>query len=269
MATPANGSTHGYPNPGPQYIPVEEIMNHLYFMTDKQWDDCRYTGDFDYVVIGSSICGLSFTQRIMKKQPEAKILIIDRGTYFHPEHFQNLPPEYSLTVGGQSETFHWKLTKATHDGEYIKYQHGMNNFFGGRSSFWSGWCPEPTRGEMTEWPDQVIEQVHRYFPKAKKLLNVIPADKISPKYDERKIFGKLQNDVYDQLKCAPKEIPEITRVDHAPLAVRANMYRSVMQLKTQCLHYYLQNCSTFGKQLFNILLKTITASLNLLYSSDR
>ena len=42
-------------------------------------NECRYKGDFDYVVIGSSFCGLSFTKRVLEKQPEAKILIIDRG----------------------------------------------------------------------------------------------------------------------------------------------------------------------------------------------
>ena len=231
MATCANGSKEGYPNPGPQFIPVEGIMNNLYFMTEKQWNDCRYTGDFDYIVIGSSFCGLSFTTRVLQRQPEAKILIIDRGVYFHPEHFQNLPPAYSRTVGGKSETFHWKITEETHNGEYIKYQHGMNNFFGGRSSFWSGWCPEPTADEMAEWPAEVIEKVHKYFPDAKSLLNVIPANEISPKNDESKIFGKLQHVVYNRLKNAPNEIPELTRVDNAPLAVRADMYRLVIVLE--------------------------------------
>ena len=223
MATHVNDSENGYPNPGPQRIPVEDIMNHIYFMTEKEWNECCYTGEFDYVVIGSSFCGLSFTKKVLEKQPEAKILIIDRGVYFHPEHFQNLPPAYSRTVGGKSETCHWKITEDTHNGEYIKYQHGMNNFFGGRSSFWSGWCPKPKKDEMAEWPVEVIRKVHKYFPKAMLLLNVIPADKISPKNAKGKIFGKLQDIVYKRL------INELTRVEHAPLAVRADMYRSVIK----------------------------------------
>jgi spermidine synthase len=48
----------------------------------------------------------------------------------------------------------------------------MNNFFGGRSSFWSGWCPEPAREEMVELPEEVINAVHEYFPAAKQLLKV-------------------------------------------------------------------------------------------------
>jgi hypothetical protein len=41
---------------------------------------------------------------MLKNNPKAKILIIERGAYFHPEHFQNLPPAYSITMGGRSET---------------------------------------------------------------------------------------------------------------------------------------------------------------------
>ncbi len=122
---------YGYPSPGPQRVPVDKIMTDLYFMSDREWNEDRTTGGFDYVVIGSSFCALGFTHQMLKNNPEAKILIIERGAYFHPEHFQNLPPAYSETVGGRSETFHWKLTKKTHEGEYIKWQHGINNFFGG------------------------------------------------------------------------------------------------------------------------------------------
>lgn len=217
---------YGYPTPGPQHVPVDKIMTDLYFMTDWEWNEARTTGDFDYVVIGSSFCALGFTHQMLKNNPKAKILIIERGAYFHPEHFQNLPPAYSMTVGGRSETFHWNITKKTHEGEYIKWQHGMNNFFGGRSSFWSAWCPKPTREEMAEWPDEVISAVHEYFPRAEELLNVIPSNMISSNEGKRNvIFGELQQKIYDLVKCAPSEIEAITRVDFAPLAVKADMYR--------------------------------------------
>ena len=222
----ANKPMNGWPTPGPQKISVDDIMSHLYFLTDKEWDSVRCGGDFDYVVIGSSFCALGFTHQALKKNPNAKILIIDRGTYFHPEHFQNLPPAYSKTVGGESETFHWKITDDTHNGKYIHYQHGMNNFFGGRSSFWSAWCPEPTNEEMAGWPPAVMKKVKKYFPDAKKLLNVVPANEISSHEPGDKIFGKLQDEVHDALTPAPSDIEAITRVIHAPLAVKADQYRS-------------------------------------------
>ncbi len=224
-------SQFGYPDPGPQEIPVDDIMNDIYFLTPEKWERDRVSGNFDYVVIGSSFCALGFAFQMLKNNPNAKIILIDRGAYFHPEHFQNLPPPYSKTVGGKSETYPWKLTDDTHNGEYIHYQHGMNNFFGGRSSFWSAWCPEPTDEEMKDWPAEVIGKVRKWFPAAKELLNVIPADKISggtdddPKKDEDQIFGALQNTVYGALKDAPTKINAITRVLNAPLAVKADNYR--------------------------------------------
>ena len=103
-----------------------------------------------------------------------------------------------------SETFHWKITEDTHNGEYIKFQHGMHNFFGGHSIFWSRWCPEPTEDEMEEWPDEVIKKVCNYFPEAKSLhAECDSCNEISSENDA--IFGKLQ-DIYAKLQSAPSEI---------------------------------------------------------------
>jgi choline dehydrogenase-like flavoprotein len=223
----AEGSKNGWPTPGPQAVSVQDVMTNLYFMTDSEWEKARTRGDFDYVVIGSSFCALGFTKRVLENNPTAKILIIDRGTYFHPEHFQNLPPAYSKTVGGESETFHWKITEDTHNGEYIHYQHGMNNFFGGRSSFWSAWCPKPTYEEMAGWPQDTKDKVHEYFPLAEQLLHVTPANEIHSKErpGDDQIFGRLQVAVYELLEPAATKMDEIYRVEHAPLAVNADQYR--------------------------------------------
>lgn len=217
---------YGYPSPGTQFVTADQIMNGLFFMSDQQWDVERRQTDYDYVIIGSSFCALAFIEQALKNNPKAKIMIIERGAYYHPEHFQNLPPAFVTTVGGTSETFPWKITKETHEGQYIKWQHGMNNFFGGRSSFWSGWCPEPTDDEMSEWPEKTKKVVHDYFPAAKELLNVIPADEICDRgTGHDPIFGALQDDVQDALKGLPSKISAVTRFMPAPLAVGAQMYR--------------------------------------------
>ena len=219
-------SERGYPTPGLQEIPVHEIMNDFYFLTDDQWERDRTSGEFDYVVVGSSFCALGFTHQMLKKNPKAKILIVERGTYFHPQHFQNLPPAYAKTIRGKSETFHWSITKATHDGEF-SHQLGMSDFFGGRSFLWSSYCPEPTDDEMAGWPKEVIKKVHEYFPAAKKLLNVVPANKIfaGEKDPGKRIFGDLQDTLYESVVAAPEELDAITRVLHAPLAVKSDHYR--------------------------------------------
>lgn len=217
---------YGYPTPGPQQVTVDKIMDDLFFLSDEEWDVERRRADYDYVIIGSSFCALAFVDRVMKNNPDTKIMIIERGVYYHPEHFQNLPPAFVTTVGGTSETFPWTITKETHEGQYIKWQHGMNNFFGGKSSFWSGWCPEPNDDEMSEWPEETKKVVHDYFPAAKELLNVVPADKICKRAEgSDPIFGALQNDLQEKLKHLPSKIEAFTRYMPAPLAVGAQMYR--------------------------------------------
>ena len=136
-------------------------MNSHYFMNETEWQENRKRGDFDYVIIGSSFCALAFTTQVLENKPDAKILILERGTYLHADHFQNLPPALETTIYDPSETYHWRVTKKTSDGEYIKGLHGSYSFFGGRSTFCSGWCPVPTEAEMEGWPKEVIGEVKR------------------------------------------------------------------------------------------------------------
>ena len=258
-----SSSRYGYPTPGVQHVTANDIMKSIYFMSDERWEMTRRQGNFDFVVIGSSFCALAFTHKVLENNPKANVLIIERGAYFHPQHFQNLPPAYVSTVGGTSETFPWSITKATHDGEHIKWQHGMNNFFGGRSSFWSGWCPEPTDKEMEDWPPEVIHTVHQYFPQAAKLLNVVSADKIFDKElheDVKPMFKQLQLSVQKMLMDSESKISTVTRVIPAPLAVGANMYRCVSYGCTNLPHFasYSNLHSIIGtKTMKNILYRVL------------
>ena len=225
-------SKYGYPTPGKQNVTAEDIMNCHYFMTKEEWDDNRKVGNrFDYVIIGSSFCALAFITQALKNNPNAKILIIERGTYLHPDHFQNLHPAFENTVDAPSETFPWRVTQETIEGEHIKGLHGAYNFFGGRSSFWSGWCPEPTEAQMEGWPKEIIKVVKdHYFSEAKKLLNIISADEIfSNGAHHQPIFGDLQSKVQSKIKEASAagtiETVQKLKVVPAPLAVQAKTQR--------------------------------------------
>ena len=103
---------------------------------------------------------------------------IERGPFFLPDHFQNLPLPCNNTLCGLSETFPWTLSDKTHKGTFIRFLHGMTPFFGGKSTLWSAWCPRPTEEEMQGWPKDVIKAAQNYFAEAEKLLNVIPANEI-------------------------------------------------------------------------------------------
>lgn len=222
-------SKYGYQTPEKENaVTAEDVMNSHYFMTDDEWKKNRNCGHFDYVIIGSSFCALAFTTQALKNNPNAKILIIERGTYLHPDHYQNLPPALEATVFEPSETFHWCTTQQTHEGEYIKGLHGAYSFFGGRSSFWSGWCPQPTEVEMEGWPKELVKVVKEYFPKAKELLNIVPADEIfSDGAHPRPMFGELQKEVLIKVERATHTIQTCTVKDviPAPLAVKAKTQR--------------------------------------------
>ncbi|ORU95107.1 MAG: hypothetical protein A6F71_10615 [Cycloclasticus sp. symbiont of Poecilosclerida sp. M] len=237
-------SEHGYPVPGYQQYTAAEVMKELHFpekdwetdrqfevtkelhFSEKDWETDRQSGTFDYVIIGSSFCALGFLSRALENNPRARILVVDRGEYFQPDHVQNLHHTYK-SAGVVSETFPWSVTDETHNGEHIKWNHGVNHFFGGRSSFWSGWSPEPTVEEMEGWPTEVKDNLKTYFPLAKKLLNIYPVDEIS-KFDCEKVreegdkapvSGPLQRVIHEQLETASSNVPSLYRVDHTPLAV--------------------------------------------------
>ena len=217
-------SSHGYPSAGPQNISVNEIMTKVFFMSDKRWEKCRKGGEFDYVVIGSSFCAWAFTDRMLKnKKSNVKILILERGEYFYPEYIQNLLPSTEKDFAKHSKTFHWKTSERMHNGQYIKWQNGMNNIFGGKSPFWRGWCPQPTREELHGWPESVKDTIEEYFPEAKKLLNVTYANEIDASEEKCCVFGELQNVLEERIKsCKPAAIQ---RVDPASLALKSDTPR--------------------------------------------
>ncbi|HEU0077632.1 MAG TPA: GMC oxidoreductase, partial [Longimicrobiaceae bacterium] len=171
---------------------------------------------------------LGFVERALRNDPSARILVIERGPFFLPEHFQNLPLPFQQTLGGMSETFPWTLSARTIGGDgYIKWQHGMVPFFGGRSTLWSAWCPRPTPDEMAGWPKAVIATANEYFESAEALLNVISANDIdrgstlTAEEVGRPVYGVLQHRLTERVQAHLGEVDSATRAIPAPLAAGA------------------------------------------------
>ena len=141
---------HGFPTPGPQFPSGQRVMDHVFFLSNQEWKDARENGEYDLVIVGTGFCGYAVAHRALDSDPDCRILMIERGPFFLPEHFQNLPLPFVNTLGGLSETFPWTLTRNTASGDAgtVTWQHGMVPFFGGRSTLWSAWCPRPTDDEM-------------------------------------------------------------------------------------------------------------------------
>lgn len=224
---------HGYPTPGPQTPTGQKVLDHVFFLSESQWKQVREEEQFDFIIVGTGFCSLAFAKRILDSKPQARILMVERGPFFLPEHFQNLPIPYQKTLGGFSETFPWTLSArtASQPPGNIGWQHGMVPFFGGRSIMWSAWCPRPTQEEMAFWPEQTIAAAQERFQSAEALLNVIPADKIDTQLDpqvreqvtqQRPVYGTMQLSLQDMLNSNIHKIDSATRWLPAPLAAAAD-----------------------------------------------
>ncbi|TFK63544.1 FAD/NAD(P)-binding domain-containing protein [Pluteus cervinus] len=211
--TPA--SSWGFPQPGPQApSPAYATAKH-YFVDDNTWDAILDHGEFDDIVCGSGFCALAYVDAALKRDPFRKILILERGGFWLPEHFQNLPLPFKLLLGGPSETFPWQLTSKTYNNP-VKYMHGSCPFFGGRSTFWSAWCPKPEADLMRGFPKSMLDTAAKeeFWDEAEDLLHVTPANEI-----DDPIFDGLQDIIDDRLL---KGVPQILGADSAipaPLAV--------------------------------------------------
>lgn len=223
---------HGYPTPGPQISTPQKVMDHVFFLSETGWKRVREEEQFDYIIIGTGFCSLAFAERMLAVRPETRILMIERGPFFLPEHFQNLPIPYEHTLGGLSETFPWTLSSetASQPAGHINWQHGMVPFFGGRSIMWSAWCPRPTRDEMAFWPEETIAAAEAHFASAEALLNVVPADRIDAAYGpelrsfinrQRPTYGIMQTSLQEMLNEKIGLIDSATRWLPAPLAAGA------------------------------------------------
>jgi len=229
---------HGFPTPGPQDPSPQKVMDHVFFLSEGAWKAAREEEQFDHIIIGTGFCSYAFAERTLSKNPHAKILIIERGPFFLPQHFQNLPLPYKQTLGGLSETFPWTLAAATANqpAGKISWQHGMVPFFGGRSIMWSAWCPRPEESEMRGWPAPVMKAAQKHFESAEKLLNVIPADKVDAGQpaealrliaETRPVYGTMQRKLQAMMAEGLGKITSATRSMPAPLAAATGVSSGV------------------------------------------
>ncbi|WP_199185103.1 GMC oxidoreductase [Aquimarina sp. I32.4] len=227
----SNNLKNGYPTPGPQTPSGQDVMNHVFFMSQTEWKNAREENNYDLVIIGTGFCAYATARRALERDPFCRILIIERGPFFLPEHFQNLPLPFVNTLGGLSETFPWTLSSKTAEGPgTIKWQHGMIPFFGGRSTMWSAWCPKPTEDEMDGWPQATINAAKNNFESAEKLLRVQMADEIDANRtgallelirNTRPVYGELQKEIQTRLAKYGTDVEGIYRTQAAPLASAA------------------------------------------------
>uniref|UniRef100_A0A8H8CJZ7 Glucose-methanol-choline oxidoreductase C-terminal domain-containing protein n=1 Tax=Psilocybe cubensis TaxID=181762 RepID=A0A8H8CJZ7_PSICU len=212
---PKKTNAFGYPIPAPQiFHPAAATATH-FFISDKQWDEILKHGEFDDIIVGSGFCALAYVTEALERDPYRKILILERGGFWLADHYQNLPLPYRVILGESTVSFPWQLSSKTYQSE-LKLVAGFTPFFGGRSPFWSGWCPEPTRNYMRGWPESMLKTTEEpiFWEKARRLLHVTRADKI-----QDGVFSTLQTKIDHILQKNISQILSSRSAEPAPLAV--------------------------------------------------
>ncbi|KAF2971292.1 hypothetical protein GQX73_g2242 [Xylaria multiplex] len=221
-----SANINGYPIPGIQSPTAVSVMAQDYFVTESTWSNIIDHGVFDYIVIGSGFTALAFIDKTLELDPWKKILCIERGDFWLPTHFQNLPLPFKMVLGGASETFPWTLSRKTFETKEIGFCHGSCPFFGGRSTFWSAWCPRPTAELMRDFPESMLNAAkeQEFWDEAETLLNVVSADNI-----DNGIFAGLQEFIDKRLQANLSKIPSARNAEPALLAVGRSSPTSILR----------------------------------------
>ncbi|KAH7887270.1 hypothetical protein F5I97DRAFT_1925721 [Phlebopus sp. FC_14] len=212
----AASSNHwGYPEPGPQSPSVDVGVGSHFFADNEKWNGIIESGQFDDIVCGSGHCALAYIDTALRRDPKRKILVLERGPYWIPEHFQNLPLAFGSVVGGPSETFPWHLSSKTYNSS-VRFLHGSCPYFGGRSTMWSAWSPQPTSDLMRGFPKSMLDTAAKptFWSNCKDLLHVTQADELIVP-----VYKNLQKLIDTSLAAGVKQITGADTTEPASLAV--------------------------------------------------
>ena len=218
------GSSQGYPVPGPQSPTSDEIAGEAFFSSSCDWKKI-VDEVYDFIVIGTGPTGVAFIEQMLKNNPKAKILVLERGGFWLPTHYQMLPTAFQSTTALPTTTYAWSRTNKMVTTGMELFQAGYMPLFGGRSTYWSAWSPSPSPDQMRDWPKELINITKKpdFWKRAKKFLHVTSTDKIN-----NGIYGSLQKQLDTNLKKNFKDF--VSTAEHssaAPIAVDNPEWKSV------------------------------------------
>lgn len=124
------------------------------------WQDLKQS--YDYIVIGGGAYGTTFVQRILSLSKTARVLILEKGTVFFPDHSQNMPPSYVNAVYGAA------VSPWICEGDF--YVAPQQPYVGGRALFWNAWVPQPRPFEFPDWPQAAVERLNREWYPANEMI---------------------------------------------------------------------------------------------------
>ena len=218
------GESQGYPTPGPQAASADQIATHAFFASQCDWHNIINQA-FDYIVIGTGPTGVAFIEQIYKQNPKAKILVLERGGFWLPVHYQMLPIAFNQTTGSPPTTYPWSRTRKMVTSSTSFFQAGYIPVVGGRSTYWSAWSPSPTPDLMRDWPQELIDITLEpdFWPRAKEFLHVTSMDKIN-----NGVYGNMQQQLDRNIaENFSQFVPSAENAFPAPISVANPEWKTV------------------------------------------
>jgi len=214
---------------------ADGAVGSAFFTAD--WDRVR-AARHDVIVIGTGPAGVAFIERTLENNPHARILVLERGGYWLPLHYQMLPPAFQDAV--KAPALDWPWTRAAvpasvsapttapvavTSGGVPFEQAGTVAMLGGRSTCWGAWCPAPEPDQLRGWPQALVDLTLRpgFWDEARAFLHVTTADRI-----DDSVYGCLQRQLDINLReNVGRLVPSAEDVYAAPLAVGHSEWQGV------------------------------------------
>lgn len=218
------GSSQGYPVPGPQNVSADEIAGSAFFADAYDWREIVQTA-YDFIVIGTGPTGVAFIEQTLAHNPHAKILVLERGGFWLPVHYQMLPTAFQAATGSPPTTYPWSRTTEMAATGMEMFQAGYIPVVGGRSTYWSAWCPAPQPELMRDWPQALVDVTTRpgFWDRARKFLHVTSMNEVKDG-----VYAGLQDQLDTNLARNFKQlVPSAEHAFPAPIAVHDPAWKTV------------------------------------------
>jgi choline dehydrogenase-like flavoprotein len=177
---------------------------------------------FDAIVVGAGMLGGYCAEKLYRRGADANLLALEAGGFLLPTHIQNLPQRLGGSIGGPS------YLRSREDGSgaqnvvwgmpWISNEvfPGLAYCIGGRSLFWGGWSPRLTADDLARWPQDLVNFL--LGPDGYALTE----REVGVAADAAFIMHIPFHDfLLAALLTAQSQVPNITAIEEAPLAVEA------------------------------------------------
>ncbi|HEY5931408.1 MAG TPA: GMC oxidoreductase [Nitrospira sp.] len=216
----------------PNLIPTNEQVQvqHTSFSVDalgrfvcSTWDEATANGGapFSAIVIGAGMYGAYCAEKIYRRHPSKRVLLLDAGRFVVSEHVQNLAriglnvpsPIAPSNDPGVARELVWGLPWRGN----VDFP-GLAYCTGGKSVYWGGWCPRLTAADLQNWPTATAQYLNANYLHVESETGVVPATDF--------ISGDLFDALHDEFAAAATLVPNIdvgigtNGVEVAPLAVQ-------------------------------------------------